>query len=411
MTIRRLATPTTARIVGAIVLALAVSLLPILSLAHELSLGSYGAPYAIFGAFALVGFVIARRRPSNPIGWLMLVGIGGGIVGTDAGYYAWAAYGVRHHGLPLDWLALILGEVWGTATVVAALPILILLLPGGTAPSRGWRRVMIAFLGLVALGLACGLALALSALSAHHLNAATVNNGPGGGLLTDQPAGTRWLAVVQTAVSVSAVVLIVVGVIHQVVAYRRASGTARQQLKCVMFGLAICVLALCALGSGTAGGGNTLAQEIWSQVPWVAFAALPVSIGVAILRYRMYDIDRLISRTLSYAILTALLAGTFIGLIALTTNALALAGRVGVAASTLTAAALFNPLRVRVQRVVDRRFNRARYDAEATVAAFSAQLRDAVEIDTIRAELLDVVHRAVEPSHASVWIKPLGRGG
>ena len=127
--------------------------------------------------------------------------------------------------------------------------------------------------------------------------------------------------------------------------------------------------------------------------------------GVGILKYRLYEIDRLISRTLSYAILTALLAGTFIGLIALSTNTLNLSSRVGVAASTLVAAALFNPLRKRVQHLVDRRFNRARYDAEASVAAFTAQLRDAVEIDAIRADLLAVVNRAVQPTHASVWIR------
>jgi hypothetical protein len=126
---------------------------------------------------------------------------------------------------------------------------------------------------------------------------------------------------------------------------------------------------------------------------------------VGILRYRLYEIDRLVSRTLAYAILTALLVGTFIGLVALSTNTLAISGRVGVAASTLAAAALFNPLRIRIQRLVDRRFNRAHYDAEATVAAFTARLRDAVEIDAIRADLLDAVNRAVQPTHASVWIR------
>ena len=126
---------------------------------------------------------------------------------------------------------------------------------------------------------------------------------------------------------------------------------------------------------------------------------------MGILRYRLYEIDRLISRTLSYAILTGVLASTFIGLVALSTNTLALSGRVGVAASTLAAAALFNPLRIRIQRLVDRRFNRTRYNAEATVAAFTSRLRDAVEIDAIRADLLDAVNRAVQPSHASVWIK------
>ena len=136
-----------------------------------------------------------------------------------------------------------------------------------------------------------------------------------------------------------------------------------------------------------------------------SFSALPISISVAVLRYRLYEVDRLVSRTLSYALLTALLGGTFIGLIALTTDTFALSGRVGVAASTLIAAALFNPLRIRVQRIVDRRFNRAHYDAEATVAAFTARLRDAVEIDAIRSDLLDAVNRAVQPTHASIWIK------
>jgi hypothetical protein len=181
-------------------------------------------------------------------------------------------------------------------------------------------------------------------------------------------------------------------VTRQVLAYRRSTGVHRQQLKWLMSGGAIALIGLIA--SLTAGGA------------FVAVIALPISIGVGGLRYRLYEIDRLISRTLSYAILTALLVGTFIGLIALITNTLALSGRVGVAASTLAAAALFNPLRVRIQRVVDRRFNRARYDADATVAAFTARLRDAVELDAIRADLLDAVNRAVQPTHASVWIKP-----
>ena len=194
-------------------------------------------------------------------------------------------------------------------------------------------------------------------------------------------------------------------VVYQVINYRRSTGVLRQQLKSLMVGGAVCLLAVVVFASGTANGGSSLAAQVWSQVPWIAFSALPISISIAILKYRLYEIDRLISRTLSYAILTALLAGTFIGLIALSTNTLALSGRVGVAASTLAAAALYNPLRIRIQRLVDRRFNRARYNAEATVAAFTTRLRDAVGIDAIRADLLDTVNRAVEPTHASVWIR------
>jgi len=134
--------------------------------------------------------------------------------------------------------------------------------------------------------------------------------------------------------------------------------------------------------------------------------AQPLSIGVAILRYRLFDIDRIISRTLAYALVTGLLVGVYAGLVLLATHVVSLRTPVAVAASTLAAAALFNPLRRRTQRVVDRRFNRARYDADRTVAAFAARLKDTVETDQTRAELLDVVHRSLEPTHVSVWIRP-----
>jgi hypothetical protein len=137
---------------------------------------------------------------------------------------------------------------------------------------------------------------------------------------------------------------------------------------------------------------------------------LPIGIGVAILKYRLYEIDRLVSRTLSYAILTGLLVGVYLLCVTLTTRALPLSSPVGVAASTLAAAALFSPLRRRIQRIVDRRFNRARYDAESTVVAFTIRLQDAVDLDTVRNELLHVVGRAVEPSRASLWIRPPGSG-
>ena len=210
-----------------------------------------------------------------------------------------------------------------------------------------------------------------------------------------------WFGHVQAAITAVFGVFCVASVARQSIAFRAASGELRQQLKWLGCGGALTLVFL-------------LAVVFWTSAPGVvgnvllplAMAALPLSIGIGILKYRLYDIDRLVSRTLSYAILTGLLVGVFIGLIALSTDTLALSGRVGVAASTLAAAALFNPLRRRVQRLVDRRFNRARYDAEATVAAFTARLRDAVEIDAIRADLLNVVTRAVEPTHASVWIKP-----
>jgi hypothetical protein len=138
----------------------------------------------------------------------------------------------------------------------------------------------------------------------------------------------------------------------------------------------------------------------------IGVASLPVSIGVAILKYRLYDIDRIISRTLAYALVTGLLVGMYAGLVLLATRVLSVDSPVAVAASTLAAAAVFNPLRRRVQRAVDRRFNRARYDADQTVTAFAARLKDAVDLDSVQADLAGIVQQALEPDHVSLWISP-----
>jgi hypothetical protein len=130
--------------------------------------------------------------------------------------------------------------------------------------------------------------------------------------------------------------------------------------------------------------------------------------GVGILKYHLYDIDRIISRTLAYTIVTGLLVGVYAGLVLLATQVLSVTSPVAIAASTLAAAALFNPLRRRVQRMVDRRFNRARYDADKTVAAFAARLQDAVDLDSVRDDLAVVVRQALEPAHVSVWMSERG---
>jgi hypothetical protein len=133
-------------------------------------------------------------------------------------------------------------------------------------------------------------------------------------------------------------------------------------------------------------------------------ALVPVAIGIAVLRYRLYDIDRVISRTVAYAIVTGLLVGVYAGLVLLATRVLDVHGTVAVAAATLAAAALFTPVRRRVQQIVDRRFNRARYDADRTVAAFAARLQDAVDLNSVRGDLLAAVAGSLEPAHASIWI-------
>jgi hypothetical protein len=160
----------------------------------------------------------------------------------------------------------------------------------------------------------------------------------------------------------------------------------------------VCGLASVALSnrSGT--------WQVVSDAAVVGIAALPASMAVAILRYRLYEIDRIISRTLAYAIVTGLLVGLYAGLVLLATHVLSFSSPVAVAASTLAAAALFSPLRRRVQQMVDRRFNRARYDADQTVTAFAARLKDAVDLDSVRDDLAGVVHQTLEPAHLSVWI-------
>jgi hypothetical protein len=144
------------------------------------------------------------------------------------------------------------------------------------------------------------------------------------------------------------------------------------------------------------------------QPAWFGLAALPVSMGVAILRYRLYEIDRIISQTLAYAVVTGLLIAAYAGLVLLATRVLSLSSSVAVASSTLAAAAAFSPLRRRVQHAVDRRFNRARYDADVTVAAFASRLKDAVDLDSVQADLASVVTRTLEPAHLSVWLRERG---
>ena len=187
---------------------------------------------------------------------------------------------------------------------------------------------------------------------------------------------------------------------YQVVSWRRSAGERRQQLNWLMAGGAAALVSFIAAVFASAAHG---AWQVVGDVLVIGLAALPAAIGVGILKYRLYEIDRIISRTLAYAIVTGLLVGVYAGLVLLARQVLTVDSPVAVAASTLAAAALFSPLRRRVQRVVDRRFNRVRYDGERTVEAFAARLKDAVDLDMIRADLAGVVNRALEPTHVLVW--------
>jgi len=157
------------------------------------------------------------------------------------------------------------------------------------------------------------------------------------------------------------------------------------------------------------GASSWIGTVVWSFLVLTPVAGIPLACVVAVLKYRLYEIDRLISRTVAYAIVTGLLIGVYAGLVLLATRVLPLRGSVAVAGSTLVAAAMFSPLRRRVQRAVDRRFNRARYDAELMITAFAARLQDATDPDAVRADLTSTVQRALEPAHLSLWLGPVQR--
>jgi hypothetical protein len=191
---------------------------------------------------------------------------------------------------------------------------------------------------------------------------------------------------------------------------RRGSSVERLQIKWLAY--SGCLVALTLVAATILSSILSLSAGIAARVAEGALMAavltMPVAVAVAVLRYRLYDIDRIISRTLAYAIVTGLLVGLYAGMVLLATQVFRFHSTVAVAAATLAAAALFNPLRRWVQLRVDRRFNRARYDAGQVVAGFAARLKDTVDLDSVRGDLAGVVHQALEPAHMSVWINERG---
>ena len=384
----RLAAPRTASALAALVVVL-IALLPIIgAMSHHPSSTSVTAVISLLVVIlvvAAVGLVVARHQPGNAIGWLLLGAAVWIPLTVAASGYAALVYDYGHRGLPgLGPVAVVLSGLF--TFVIVVFPLVTLVFPDGRLPSPGWRWVLYAYLGLSLILPVSYVAATASALSGHHL--VFLANGE----VASQDAPPSWTELVFFG-TVGLAWLGALG--HQVASWRRSSGERRQQLKWLLSGTVVCaVLGIWALGTNSA---------IW-EVAILGLCALPASMGVAILRYRLYDIDRIISRTLAYAVVTGLLVGVYAGLVLLATRVLPLASPVAVAASTLAAAALFSPVRRKVQRVVDRRFNRARYDADAAVAAFAGRLQDAVTLDAVRADLLASVATALEPEHASVWL-------
>ena len=375
-------------VLGAAVLVLAAAAVMLSALAGQLSV-DITAGVVIVLTFAGVGLVIARRQPGNPIGWMLVAFTLVYVLGAAANYYAVLYYRLGHRGLPLAALALLLSAV--QAPSFAIFPVVILLFPDGALPGRRWRWAVRAYAGLVAFVLAVIVAALAAALAGHDVHLDPRGNLAGSGHLGGSLANPPGWLIVPVIAAIVILGLSFVG--HQVRSWRETEGDRREQLKWLACGGAVAAASL--LLAAVLGVGGLLA----------GLAALPLSIGVGILRYRLYDIDRIISRTLAYTLVTGVLAGVYAGLVLLATQVLSLHAQVAVAAATLAAAALFNPLRRRVQRRVDRRFNRARYDADQTVAAFAARLKDAVDLDSIRDDLAGTVHQALEPAHVSVWVR------
>jgi hypothetical protein len=338
--------------------------------------------------YATVGLVLTLRRPANPIGWLYA---SSGLVWALAiPFLPWVNTLVRDH-QPLSLAAQVSvvsrGVIWAPA-IALGLTMPFLLLPDGRLRSRRWRVAVAAVVAGVAMFAVGG-----------SLTPGPLIDTP---VPIDNPFGLAGVAgTVAGALTVTGLVLyaasLLAALLCLVLRFRASRGVERQQLRWVAAGAALAVLVLLPLP------GNELLPDFMTAV---AVLSVPVSVAVAVLRYRLWDLDRLVSRTVTYALVTALLVLPYLLIVPATTRLLQGSGSLAVAAATLAAAAAFQPLRRRVQDLVDRRFNRARYDAARTVEAFAARLREQVDLDALAAELLAVVEQTVAPTRASLWLHP-----
>jgi len=352
------------------------------------------------------GRLITSRVPGNAIGWLL--GLIGLTVVSSLLAEQYAVYGLATASGSLP-VAKLVGSTAGGAAglTVILLLLLVLLFPDGRLPSRRWRPVLWAIFivaaGWIAQGLQAGT----------KINGGLTNAVVGANASYSNPLGFiprhGFFSGLFAAIFALGVVTGVL-VVASVFARRRGAGIERRKQLAwlgyvgLMTALWAAALALSAVvAPGPANG--WLGELIWAFLTLTPVLGIPLACTVAVLRYRLYEIDRIISRTLAYAIVTGLLLGVYAGLVLLATQVLRFHSSVAVAVSTLAAAALFTPLRGRVQRLVDRRFNRTRYDADQTVTAFAGRLKDAVDHEAVRADLLGVVQRSLEPAHLALWVR------
>jgi hypothetical protein len=344
-----------------------------------------------------VGVVLAVRRSEHPVGWLLL--LLGLLVAADAAGFEYVRYGAvaRPGSLPgARWLA---GALVGTGLVwMSVAGFVMLLTPTGTLPSRRWRWwARVATAGPVLWVLAC--TFDPRPLQPEHPEFVNPLGAPAA--LVPLLAVAGGLGAIIVLASVVAAALSLVG------RYRRAKGIERLQLRWLALAAGgAAVLVLVAL-AGVATSTDALVQLSFG----VLVILLALATGAAILRYRLYDLDRIISRALAYGLLTVLLGGTYAAAVLGLSSLLGRGDSLIVAGATLAVAAVFQPARRGIQRAMDRRFDRRRYDAARTIAAFSARLRQQVDLDTLTTELLAVVDQTVQPRQASLWLRVPGSSG
>ena len=388
--------PAVAIVMWSLPIALAILTIGLVMVLREAPEDAWALPLygLIVATWGVTGAFVTTRRPDNRIGWLLwLIGVGLGLALTGQ---AWAHLSIAEFDgtLPGTVAAAMLGLLFGpTLVLVVLVP---MLFPDGHFMSRRWAAagvVIIVISVLVLIGTA--------------LQPGPIEGAPE----VDNPLGSAALADVTRALvelgSLGFLPALVIGIAAAVVRFRRGSAVERKQIK--WFG-SVLVLALSMFLTAS------VLPQPYAQWAWVvaslSIALIPIAIGVAVLRYRLYEIDRLISRTIGWALVTGLLVGAF-ALLVLGSSAvlepLTGGNTLAVAGSTLVVALLFAPLRSRVQRAVDRRFDRSRYDGERTLAAFGERLRDEVDLPTIRADVLATVETSVRPTRVGLWLR--GPGG
>ena len=393
-------------------LALASVVLLVLTRAAPIPRGA--VPRAMFAAWILVllvilstmGALIVARQPANRIGWSFLVSGLGAALQVFASQYAIYALLINPGSLPGGaWLAWV--SSWLTIPAIySALAALLLLFPTGRLLSPRWRPVAWMVVGWI-VGVAVG----------NFTYPPDSNLGVEAPIRLNEAAG-QIMNTIGSLAWLLAILAIPAAAASLVVRFRRSRGQERQQLKWLAYAAAL-------LGVGLLGIGLV---DVLEQLGWVrpqstrpvatglgglailGVTALPVTAGIAVLKYRLYEIDRIVNRTLVYGLLTALLAAVYAGLVL---GIGQLSGAIGteapswaVAGATLAVAALFQPAGRRIQAVVDRRFNRRKYNAAQTIQAFSTRLRDQVDLDTLSSELLAVVDQTMEPTQVSFWLRP-----